>query len=159
MELWVQDLTSGVGVTGGQGDLTYTTALADVLAVVNEDFDVFGTGATDNMSGLIDDLDGGTLLGGLGITPDVARLAYVEVMATDIGDVSYSLAPGSLPFALFGMDNVRFERVDLSTMLTVQAPTYSKQHCCVERVDHSTCREMAPIAQGSNWIVAGAPGN
>jgi hypothetical protein len=112
--------------------------LADVTAIFHEDFDVFGGGTINDPIGIIDDLGGGSLSRDLGVPPAFARLAYVEVLATDIGAVSYSLAPGSLRFSLFGMDNVEFDRVDLSNMLSVRhVPSPSSVAAFVSRFGRS----------------------
>ena len=119
VELWVQDVGPGVGVTGGQVDLSYTTALANATTVFNDDFDLFPSGTIDDDPGMVDDLGGGSTTGGLGIGANFARLAYVQVQATADGQAVYSLAPGSLQFSLFGIGNIDFAEVDLTDAATV----------------------------------------
>ena len=119
LEVWMQDVSAGVGITGGQVDLLYSTTPADAIAVVNDDFDLFASDGIDDALGVVDNLGGGSLASGLGVTPDFARLAYVEMQATAEGNTTFSLAPGSLRFALFGLGNIEFSEVDLTDTIAV----------------------------------------
>jgi hypothetical protein len=122
IEVWGQDQSvPGLGVSGGWVDVNYTTAVADALAVINQDFDVenLAGGVIDDPNGAVRDLGGGTLDGGAGVAPQWVRLAYVEFVAAELGEASFQLTPGSLPFALFDQGNVSWDAVDLGTPIMV----------------------------------------
>ncbi|MEM9589080.1 MAG: choice-of-anchor M domain-containing protein, partial [Planctomycetota bacterium] len=120
VEVWVQDTTgqSG-GIAGGHIDIQYTTELLDALQLTHESFNVLQSGVIDDAAGLIDDFGGGTLTQQQAVAPGWARLGYVEVLATSVGEAEYSLLPGSLPFATFGGGNIEFDDVDLTDIAAV----------------------------------------
>jgi Tol biopolymer transport system component len=120
VEIWVQDRwVPGVGITGGKVDLGYTTAVADALNVVNLDFDMFPDGVIDDANGLVRDLGGGRLDGGLGIAPQWTRLGYVEFVATDVGQATFELSAGSMQFSRFGAGTVAWDLVDWGTPIVL----------------------------------------
>ncbi|TVS18383.1 MAG: PKD domain-containing protein, partial [Planctomycetaceae bacterium] len=120
VEVWVQDrLLPGVGIAGGKVDMHYTAAVADAVTVVNQDFDASPGGVIDPASGHVQDLGGETPTGGRGIAPQWARLGYVEFVATDLGEASFELSPGSLAFSRFGVGNVPWDLVDLGAPIVV----------------------------------------
>jgi hypothetical protein len=121
VEVWVQDQTLlASGITGGQVDMSYTTALADALAVINLDFDLVAQGIIDNENGIVLDLGGGTLVGGRGVAPQWTRLAYVEMLAAELGEATFQLSPGTLEFSRYGAGQVDWDLVDLGTPIVVQ---------------------------------------
>ena len=114
VEVWVQDTTSGVGVTGGQVNLHYATAVADATRLFNADFDLLPGGRIDDARGIVENLGGGALAPRLGVRPAYARLAYVQMQAAAPGAVTYSLSPGLFSFALYSRGNIDFSQVDLT---------------------------------------------
>ncbi|MCH8045152.1 MAG: tandem-95 repeat protein, partial [Planctomycetes bacterium] len=122
VEVWVQDIDApGVGISGGTVDLGYNTAPADVTALSHGSlFNFLTTGEIDDPTGLVDDFGGGTFEAGVGIAPTWARLGYVEVSATAAGPVTFTLAEGRSAFGLSGLGNVPWDKVDLSSTLTVE---------------------------------------
>ncbi|WP_230627669.1 choice-of-anchor M domain-containing protein [Roseiconus lacunae] len=120
VEVWVQDVSGQLGgIAGGHVDIEYTTDLLDALQLTNENFDVLQSGSIDDAVGLINDFGGGTLIQQQALSPQWARLGYVEVLATSAGDAEYRLLPGALPFASFADGNIDFADVDLSDIATV----------------------------------------
>ncbi|EMI57448.1 choice-of-anchor I family protein [Rhodopirellula sallentina] len=121
VEAWVQDFDNQFsGLAGGQIDVRYNTDVTDAVAVSNEDYDLLPSGSIDDAAGLVDDLGGGTLQTGQGLAPNWVRLGYFEVVATASGTATYTLAPGSLPFARFGGGNLDIGSVDLTDVESVQ---------------------------------------
>ncbi len=149
VEVWVQDLlTPGVGISGGNVDVNYTTAVADAVNVFNLDFDMFPDGVIDDPNGLVKDLGGGTMEGGRGIAPQWARLGYVEFVATELGPATFELGSGGLPFSRFGVGNVPWDLVDLGTTIVVDQIGGA-------RIDMTIVHE--PSAIGDNGEVVSLP--
>ncbi len=122
VEVWVQDRSEpGLGVAGGWVDVNYTTAVADAEEVFHLDFDVSGLegGEIDDTDGVVRDLGGGMLQGGVGVAPEWGRLAYVEFLAKELGETVFELSPGSLEFALFDQGYISWDLVDLGTSVVV----------------------------------------
>jgi hypothetical protein len=115
VELWAQDLVDRVGISGGSIDLSYTTTIADAVALQRPEFGFAPVGSINDPSGIVDDFGGGSLSGGLGASPAFVRLGFVQFTATGAGTFNVSLAPGSFEFALFGLGNVPFTDVTLGT--------------------------------------------
>jgi len=124
LELWVQDtgIPAG-GISGGTVDLHYTTSLADATAVVNLDFDAAPSGSIDEAAGLVGELGGGTSIPAAGVAPQWARMAYVEFVCTDPGEVTFELSPGDVPLGRTGLDDVLWEDVSFAaTTLSAVVP-------------------------------------
>ncbi|MBN2474882.1 MAG: lamin tail domain-containing protein [Pirellulales bacterium] len=114
LEVWVQDIGMPTGgIRSGTLDLHYTTALADVTEVVSLDFDAAASGGIDDPGGSVDELGGETTTANAGMFPDWARLAYVELVCTGPGDVTFGLSPGDTPFQRSGLGEVSWENVIL----------------------------------------------
>ncbi|MCH8042774.1 MAG: tandem-95 repeat protein, partial [Planctomycetes bacterium] len=122
VEVWVQDIDEpSLGISGGTVDLGYNTAPADVTALSHGSlFNFLTTGEIDDPTGLVDDFGGGTFEAGVGIAPTWARLGYVEVLATAAGPVTFTLSEGRSAFGRSGLGNVPWDKVDLSSTLTVE---------------------------------------
>jgi len=149
VEVWVQDLLApGVGISGGYVDVGYTTAIVDALSVVHQDFDLLADGVIDDPSGIVDDLGGGTLADGLGVAPQWARLAYVQVQATGLGEATFGLSPGGLQFGRYNAGSVDWSLVDLGTPLAVEQ--IGRTQIDITIVD-------TPSAVGGNGEVASLP--
>jgi parallel beta-helix repeat protein len=89
-----------------RGSAYYATAVVDGVAVVNLDFGFLPDGEIDDPNGVVRDLGGGSLSGGLGIAPGWARLGYVEMLATGLGEATFDLSGGSMEFGRYGEGNV-----------------------------------------------------
>lgn len=121
LEVWVQEFSAaGTGVTGGEIDLRYDTALADGVAVVNAEFDLLPNGVIEDAVGLIDNLGGGTNATDRGAAPQWARLAYVEFTATGLGTQTFRLEPGEEQFSVASAGLVEWGDVDLTDEATLQ---------------------------------------
>ncbi len=114
VEVWAQDLIDHVGISGGSIDLNYSTAFADATAMNRPEFSFAPVGSINDVAGLVDDFGGGTLSGGLGISPSFTRLGVVQFTAASAGTMNVSLAPGAFEFALFGVGDVPFTDVTLA---------------------------------------------
>jgi hypothetical protein len=114
VEIWMQDLVDGVGISGGSLDLSYPTGLVDVVGLFRPEFSFITTGSVNEAIGLVDDFGGATLAGGLGVSPSFTRLGFVEFVATSSGQINVALSAGAFDFALFGIGNIPFTQVDLS---------------------------------------------
>lgn len=122
VELWVQDgQADSPGLAGGRIDFLYDTEAADIADIHHgSQFTVAASGTVNESGGRVDDFGGGSVASGLG-AGNWARLGYLEVVADEPGDVSYSLEAGSLPFArTSGQGNVPWETIDLSDAITVE---------------------------------------
>lgn len=122
VELWVQDRSANaVGVQGGSVDVHYSdTVLVGATRIFHDDFAVLPSGQIRDDQALIDDLGGATLDTSRGVMPQWARMAYVEVQATGVGSVSYSLTEGRFRFALSGLGNLDWNQVDLTDTAEIQ---------------------------------------
>jgi PKD repeat protein/fibronectin type 3 domain-containing protein len=117
VEVWVQDVGSNVGVTGGSVDLSYTTTTADAVALFHGSaFPLFTSGTINDPAGLVTDFGGGTLAGGLGVAPNWARLGYVQYHAAAEQPILFALAPGTLQFSLSTKGNVPAEQINFGTL-------------------------------------------
>ncbi len=155
VEVWVQDLLApGVGISGGKVDLGYTTAVADAVAVVNQDFNLVPDGTIDDPNGFVRNLGGGTLQGGLGIAPQWARLGYVEVHCTGLGAAAFELTPGSLQFARFGADNVDWSLVDLGSPIAVEQIGGTRIEMTIVETPSATAGngEVADLPASTAWV-------
>ncbi|MDA1055202.1 MAG: dockerin type I domain-containing protein [Planctomycetota bacterium] len=154
VEVWVQDVSHvAAGITGGFVDLSYTTEFADALNVFHDEFTLLTDGVIDDSAGLIDDLGGATLNTALGHDPEWARLGYVEVVASALGDVLVELAPGKLPFARNGHGEVPWHQVNFAdpvaiaqvsgvevNLTTVRTPTNTASNGEVSQLPDSEVR-------------------
>ncbi len=112
VEVWVQDrVPPGVGITGGYVDLNYTSGAADAVSVFNLDFDLVPGGAIDT-AGVVQDLGGGIIAGGQGVSPQWARLGYVQFTAAELAQATFDLSAGSLEFSRYGAGEVPWDLVD-----------------------------------------------
>jgi len=155
VEVWVQDLlTPGVGISGGKVDVGYTTTIVDALTVVNQDFSLLPDGTIDDPNGVVQDLGGGTLSGGLGVAPQWVRLGYVEVLATGLGEAAFVLSPGELQFSRFGLGNVAWSDVDLGTPLTVDQMGEAQIEMTIVETPSATGGngEVAPLPASRAWV-------
>ena len=125
IEVWVQDIHSNVGITGGSVDLSYTTAAADAQALYHGSTFTFSkSGTIDDPASLVTNFGGGTLTGGLGVAPNWARLGYVQYQATAEQPILFALAPGTLQFSLFTKGNVPVAQTNFGTL----ALNYAQQN-------------------------------
>jgi hypothetical protein len=158
VELWVQSAAVlATGVQGGSVDVAYSpAALVNATAIVHEDFSLpeFVSGTIRNDLGLIEDLGGATLSMTAGMEPAWARLAYVELLAEEPGDVAYSLAEGQHRFALSGIGNVAWELVDLTGGAEVQHVTGSQVDVRIVRTPTATSEsgEVAELPAHVPWL-------
>ncbi|TVS10930.1 MAG: hypothetical protein EA424_24510 [Planctomycetaceae bacterium] len=121
VEIWVQDrVEPGAGISGGTVDVNYVTSLVQAEARVNLDFNLFSSGTIDAAGGVVRNLGGGLLQSGLGVAPQWARLAYVEILAASSGEASFQASPGAGQFSRFGQGNVAWGLVDLGSPIVVQ---------------------------------------
>jgi alkaline phosphatase len=149
VEVWVQDLLApGVGIGGGTVDVGYTTAVVDAVSVVNQDYSQTPSGTIDDPNGVVQDLGGTTLTSGLGIAPQWARLGYVQVLATALGEATFDLSAGALQFGRFGVGSVDWSLVDLGSAIAVEQIGGT-------RIDMTTVK--TPSATAGNGEVADLP--
>jgi hypothetical protein len=121
VELWVQDrVEPGVGISGGTLDVNYATSLVQAEGLVNADFSLFSSGTIDAADGVVRNLGGGLLRSGLGVAPQWARLAYIEILAGSSGEASFQVSPGAGQFSRYGQGNVAWDLVDLGSPIVVQ---------------------------------------
>lgn len=121
VEIWVQDrVEPGAGISGGTVDVNFVTSLVQAQALVNLDFNLFSSGTIDAADGVVRNLGGGLLQSGLGIAPQWARLAYVEILAASSGEAAFQVSPGAVQFSRFGQGNVAWHLLDLGSPITVQ---------------------------------------
>jgi subtilisin family serine protease len=121
VEIWVQDRTDpAVGISGGTVDVNYLASLVQAVRFVNLDFHLFPNGTIDSTAGVVRNLGGGMLQSGLGVPPDWARLAYVEILASSAGEAQFELGRGASQFSRYGQGNVPWDLVDLGSPIVVQ---------------------------------------
>ncbi|MCK4623807.1 MAG: hypothetical protein KAV00_00715, partial [Phycisphaerae bacterium] len=121
-EVWLRDTGSIMsGITGGQVDITYTTASADAGALDHGGvYTLLPSGAVDDPNGLIDDFGGATLNVGEGVTEWV-RLGWADIAGTNVGDATFALLPGAANFAQVGAGNIDWSQINFTgTPVTVQ---------------------------------------
>ncbi len=83
IEIWMQDISVGTGVTGGYVTLSNTTPAAEARALDHGGvFTMFADGTINNAQSRVENFGGGTLSAGLGVSPNWARLGYVQYVAT-----------------------------------------------------------------------------
>ena len=71
---------------------------------------MFASGTINNPAGRVANFGGGTLAGGLGISPNWARLGYVQYVASAGGEIDFQSAPGDMQFSLSAVGNCRTTR-------------------------------------------------
>jgi len=126
IEIWVQDISVGTGVTGGYVTLSNTTAATEARALDHGGvFTMFADGTINNAQSQVENFGGGTLTAGLGVSPNWARLGYVQYAATAAGAIVLELAPGDLQFSLFGLGNVLDDDVNFGTRTLAALPELS----------------------------------
>ncbi len=155
VEVWVQDrMLPGAGMSGGKVDVNYTTAVGDAMNVFNLNFDMFPDGVIDDPNGLVKNLGGGTLTGGQGIAPQWTRLGYVEYVATDLGEATFELGPGSLPFSRFGVGNVPWDLVDLGAPIIVNQIGATRIDMTIVHEPSTTDGngEIASLPASADWV-------
>jgi len=155
VEVWVQDLLApGVGISGGKVDVNYSTSVVDAVAVVNQDFDLLPDGTIDDPNGVVRDLGGGTLQGGLGVAPQWARLGYVEMLSTALGEATFALSPGSLQFGRFGAGDVDWSLVDLGTPTAVDQIGGTRIDLTIVAAPSATAGngEVATLPASEAWV-------
>jgi len=160
VEVWVQDLLApGVGISGGKVNVDYTTAVVDAVAVVNQDFDLLPDGTIDDPNGVVEDLGGGTLQSGLGVAPQWARLGYVEVLCTGLGEATFDLSPGSAQFGRFGAGNVDWSLVDLGAPIAVDQIGGTRIDMTLVETPSATAGngEIATLPANEAWVHEWAP--
>ncbi|MDP6542587.1 MAG: SdrD B-like domain-containing protein [Phycisphaerae bacterium] len=109
-EVWLRDISTGHGIISGTVDITYTTAYADVIAISNGGvYTALPSGAIHETQGLIDNLGGGTLSTLEGVTQWV-RLGWVEMLSTEMGEVTFTLGHDFSPMPP-GLANPQFENM------------------------------------------------
>jgi hypothetical protein len=119
-EVWLRDRQNVRGIAGGNLDLAYTLAHAEATSIEHGSvFNVLTSGTIDDVSGLVDNLGGGTFNAGAGASEWV-RLGSVTFQATSAGDVTFELGH-DLPD---GADNLKFAEVGAGTYdwILVQFP-------------------------------------
>lgn len=106
-EMWLRDAGTDGGLAGGTLDLTYTTALADATGIDRGSiFNVLNSGTIDDAQGLVDNLGGGTFMGGVG-TQQWVRLGTVTLVPTAAGAATFALGHDMSP----GAGNPSFAKV------------------------------------------------
>jgi autotransporter-associated beta strand protein len=154
-EVWVQDrMDPGAGISGGSVDAGYTTSIVDGVAVFHDFDDISPTGTIDDANGVVQDLGGGTLSGGVGISPQWARMAYVQVRATGLGDATFDLSAGDFQFSRFGEGNVAWEFVDLGTPVVVEQTGGTQMDLRIVRTPTTVPGngEVANLPAGVPWV-------
>ena len=164
LELWARDTgkeSGPVGITGGSVDLHYDTSATDALAVTNLDFDFVFGGTINDAAGLVDDLGGGTMSGGMGLGPDWARMAYVQFVANRHGEINFELSPGVFQFSRFGLSNVAWDRVGLPEPVSVLQIAGARVDMTLVRqptsFDEQETGEVDMLPPSEPWIHAWEP--
>ena len=114
-EVWLRDIGTVRGISGGTVDITYTTAYANAVAVNNGGvYNVLATGTINESDGLVNNLGGGTFNMDEGETQWV-RLGYIEMSYESSGAVTFILGY-DLPPAPPGTTNGLFAEVGGGTI-------------------------------------------
>ena len=103
VEVWVSDVGDiSTGITSAYVDLHFPAAAASVTNVSHGNlFTLFPAGSIG--VGVIDELGGSQLSGGVGVAPQWARVAVIRMRADAVPpSVSFSLSPSSTKVAAYG---------------------------------------------------------
>ncbi|MFQ5495563.1 MAG: hypothetical protein ACE5EX_09300 [Phycisphaerae bacterium] len=136
VEVWVTNLgPDPPGIAGGTIDISFPTDLIDATEIDHGTvFDLLVTGEIDGAAGIVDDLGGVTLQGGMAAAPIWALLARVAFTAVDAGKPGFSLSAGALQFALAGGQGP----LDFTTDVTLGPPQFV-QVAVVQQTGDTDC--------------------
>lgn len=112
-EVWATDTSvHEAGLSSVYVDLLWPALLADAKLPVDHGptYRVFRSG--DIGPGIVDEL-GGSTVEKIGIAPDWALVAIIEINATAAGETTYTMVPSDLGMALRGIGGIPWSRVTL----------------------------------------------
>ena len=118
VEVWVSDVGDiNTGLTSAYVDLLFPDGLVTAVDIDHAGiFDFFATG--EILPGLIDELGGSDLPGGLGIEPEWARVAIVEVSASGPApEVTYALSASDSGVACYGRGAIPWGDITLDDVV------------------------------------------
>ena len=114
-EIWLRDVGTIQGISGGSVDIAYTTAFADATGVDHGGvYNLLSSGTIHESDGLVDNIGGATFNAGEGTTQWV-RFGYVTFDCTGVGDVEFVLDHDLTP-APPGTTNPQFAEAGAGTM-------------------------------------------
>lgn len=117
LEIWVGRTSGSEGISGGTVDVRITPAGKFQFNQLHhsETFNILTRGSFIQPD-LIEGFGGATLQSDAGVTPQWARLGWIELSTVDLGEITHTLEPSSLQFGLFGLGNTSWDDVDLDTL-------------------------------------------
>lgn len=120
VEVWVSDVGDiNTGLTSAYIDVSYPNASASVTQISHTSlFNVFPSG--QDVGGLIDELGGSNLPGGIGIAPQWARVAVIQVHADAASSsTTYGSAPSSTGVAALARGVIAWTDIALGQVTLV----------------------------------------
>ncbi len=121
VELWVSDVGDiNTGVTSAYLDLLYPSSSSTVIQLVHSDlYNLFASGTV--MGDLLDELGGSSLPGNIGIEPQWARVAVIEVLATSENQsAEFLTAPSDAGVACYGRGLIPWSNITLGSVSVQQ---------------------------------------
>ncbi len=115
LEMWASDVGSiNTGLTSAYVDVIYPPGLTAVVSAKSSNtFNVFPSGTVK--PGLIDELGGSNLPGGIGIEPGWVRVAIVELRAENPSpNATFSLSASRTGVACLGRGSILWQSIDLN---------------------------------------------
>ncbi|GAG13282.1 unnamed protein product, partial [marine sediment metagenome] len=117
LELWTSDIGFlNTGVTSAYVDLSWDAAISSAMSIDHGTIYVFFTSGAI-AAGFIDEL-GGSTFSAVGIEPEWARVAVVELTADTEGIVTYALGESSTGVSALGRGVIPWDLVSLDVVAT-----------------------------------------
>lgn len=123
LELWVSDIgTTNSGVSSAYVDLAWPPANTTAVSIDHGTiYDTLPSGAI--APGMVDELGGSALsASGVGIQPEWARVAIVELTADNAGDATFTLAPSATGAAALNRGVVPWANIGLAGVTVTVRP-------------------------------------